>query len=411
MSDSAIGSVSGYLYQFERALLLLCDLENKNHFISIEKIDDIAIHSEEGSILLVEQDKHSILESGSTFKDTDYALWRTIQLWIEKLNKGIINSKTKLHCATNKNVPETSLLKFIVNNDFEQVKVKFQTLRDSQQKKLDNYKTKEGSRGKTVLKNLSLIDFALANEKELKIIVNNIELNVSENLKKSIITKLHIDSYSELQRNKIYDDLFGWLTKTCFHNWTSSNHAEISKLQFSERFKLCINSPSIINAIFRAKKDIDVSHVQFEEKKDELFVKQINCLKFNSKSKEHFIRKSIEDFIRYEIEHTHIISRGNLTKEDFLDFLENCKSEWENYFHSKLKKEIEEYSEEELSEIGLDIYTYIINDLKINFKNDINFNIENMYVKNGSFLKLSNIPEIGWHPNWEKLLSADDKES
>lgn len=411
MSDSAVGSISGYLYQFERALFLLCSLEDKDYFITIEKIDDIAIHSDESSILLLEQDKHSILESSSTFKDTDYALWRTIQLWIQKLQTGIINKETKLQCSTNKEISEKSLLRFIKDNDFKKVKQKFIELRISQQTKLDNYKTKGGSRGKTVSQNLSLIDFALANENELETIVNNIELNVSENLKESIISKLHIEAYSDLQKNKIYDDLFGWLTSTCFHNWTSSSHAEISKLQFSERFRLCLNSPSIINAIFRAKKDIDISPVQFEEKKDELFVKQINCLKFSSRSKEHFIRKSIEDFIRYEIEHTHIISLGNLTKEDFLDFLENCKGEWENYFHSKLTKEVDEYTEDELSEIGSSIYSYIINELKITFKNDVSFNIENMYVKNGSFLKLSNIPEIGRHPNWEKLLSTDDKES
>ena len=111
MSDSAKGSISGYIYQFERALHLLCGLEKKEQFISVEKIDDIAIHSDEGSILILEQDKHSILESGSTFKDTEYALWRTLQLWIQKLQAGLINSDTKLFCSTNKEIPDDSLLK------------------------------------------------------------------------------------------------------------------------------------------------------------------------------------------------------------------------------------------------------------------------------------------------------------
>ena len=102
--------------------------------------------------------------------------------------------------------------------------------------------------------------------------------------------------------------------------------------------------------------------------------------------------------IRYEIEHTHIINIGNLTKEDFNDFLHNCKSEWENYFYSKITKEIHEYSEKELNELGFNIFTYIINGLKIKFKYDISFDIENVYVKNGSFLKLSNI-ESGFPTN------------
>lgn len=409
MSDSAKGSISGYIYQFERALHLLCGLEKKEQFISVEKIDDIAIHSDEGSILILEQDKHSILESGSTFKDTEYALWRTLQLWIQKLQAGLINSDTKLFCSTNKEVPDDSLLKYFTENDFENVKSKIENLKINQQKKLNNYKTKDGKRGKTISQIISLIDFALSNEKDLKTVISNIEIKESENIKESIVTKLHIDSFNPQQQDKIHDELLGWVISTCFRNWTSSNHAEITKFQFSERYKLCINSPSIVNAIFRAKKDIDILPIDFEAKKDEVFVKQINCLNINEKSKQHFIRNSIEDFIRYEIEHTHIINIGNLTKEDFNDFLHNCKSEWENYFYSKITKEIHEYSEKELNELGFNIFTYIINGLKIKFKYDISFDIENVYVKNGSFLKLSNIPEIGWHPNWEKILLEDDK--
>ena len=409
MRDSAQGSISGYIYQFERALFLLCDLDRKEQFISVEKIDDIAVHSEEGSILILEQDKHSILESGTTFKDTEYALWRTIQLWIQKLQEGLINNDTQLFCSTNKEIPDSSLLKYITGNNFEDVKSKIEKLRISQQKKLENYKTKGGKLGTTISSILVLIDFALSNEKDLETIVSNIKIKESENIRESILTKLHLDSFDPLQQNKIHEELLGWVINTCFRNWTSSNHAEITKFQFSERYKLCLNSPSIVNAIFRAKKNIDILPIDFEAKKDEIFVKQINCLTINEKSKQHFIRNSIEDFIRYEIEHTHIISIGNLTKEDFNDFLQNCKSEWENHFHSKITKEINEYSDNELNELGINIFTYIINDLKINFKYDISFNVENVYVKNGTFLKLSNIPEIGWHPNWEKILLEDDK--
>ncbi len=168
MSDSAVGSISGYLFQFERALFLLCNLEEKGQSISIEKIDDIAAHSEEGSILLLEQDKHSILESGSTFKDTEYALWRTIQLWIQKLQAGQITMTTKLYCSTNKKISDTSLIKFIVENDFEKVKKKIQDLRNSQQLKLNGYKAKNGKKGSSISQILTLIDFALRHELECR---------------------------------------------------------------------------------------------------------------------------------------------------------------------------------------------------------------------------------------------------
>ncbi|MDL2255193.1 hypothetical protein LJC38_01235, partial [Parabacteroides sp. OttesenSCG-928-K15] len=110
MSDSAKGPSSGYLYQFEKALLLLSELESSNDYITIEDVDDIAAHKENGTVILTIQAKHSISNSGTTFEDTSYALWRTLQIWINKLENNTLNRNTEFICATNKSINNKSLL-------------------------------------------------------------------------------------------------------------------------------------------------------------------------------------------------------------------------------------------------------------------------------------------------------------
>jgi len=96
MKDSAKGPVSGYIYQFEIALLELSQL-NVNESISIEKVDDIAKEDAKGTFICTIQAKHSISLSGSNFGNTSEDLWKTINIWIEKLNKGILKKENKFY--------------------------------------------------------------------------------------------------------------------------------------------------------------------------------------------------------------------------------------------------------------------------------------------------------------------------
>ncbi|WP_291073011.1 MULTISPECIES: ABC-three component system protein [unclassified Empedobacter] len=411
MEDSAKGSISGYLYQFDRAFLLLCDITDENGYISIEKVDDVAVHSENGTIIIAEQDKNSIAETGSTFQDTSKDLWRTIEIWINKIKSSIFNSKTKFYCSTNKKIPKSSLLRFMCENksSIEIIFNKINEIKKKQEEKLIEFKKKDQKKGAHISKILSLINYALENKNELNIILKNLEIYDKTDLKKEIISKLRISTYDEDTQNRIYSNIYGWILSICKHKWNNSSDVEITKKDFDLQYNRNLTSPSIINAIFRAKKEINIDNIKFETKKDEIFVKQINVLKTNKKTKEFFVRNAIEDFLRYEIEHTYIINKGNIIKEDFIDFINVCKNKWETYFYSTIIKDIEEYSDEEMNELGIKVYNYIINDLNIQFQNDINFNTDNIYIKNGSFLKLSNIPEIGWHPNWENLIMKNNE--
>ncbi|MDH6254178.1 hypothetical protein M2347_003905 [Chryseobacterium sp. H1D6B] len=59
MSDSASGSIAGFLFQFEKALVLLATLDNTTDVVSIEQVDDVAIQNDEDLVLVTIQSKHS----------------------------------------------------------------------------------------------------------------------------------------------------------------------------------------------------------------------------------------------------------------------------------------------------------------------------------------------------------------
>lgn len=120
IKDSASASISGYIYQIEKALLLLPDLA-PDEYISIEKVDDVAKHDSVGTVLLTVQAKYSISKSSTTFQDTSLALWRTLEIWINKLRNGILNSETTFCCSSNKEISSTSLLNKFKLNSFDDV--------------------------------------------------------------------------------------------------------------------------------------------------------------------------------------------------------------------------------------------------------------------------------------------------
>jgi len=405
MSDSAAGPFSGYLYQFEQGLYSLLLLEEATNYLSIEDVDDVATHLLDGTVLLTLQAKHSISQSGSTFSDNSYSLWRTIEIWLDKLEKKVFNDGTNFICATNKTISEESLIKKISQNSFEDSLLLIKNHKKSivEKKKLNEEEGKPYIVATTIL---PIINRVLKNPELLEKIHSNLELRDESNLKNKILNRLLLSSseLSELQRDNIYHSLLGWLQETCLYKWRNGKNVKVKKGDLDHKYQSLINSPSIIKAIFRNKEEISVEDNDIDARKDELFVKQLQDITINSSAKKRLIKKAIEDYIRYEIEHTYIINKvGDFTKTDFDKFISQCHEKWQEVFDSYIVKELDEYSDDEMNEKAFEIYDHIMKNLEMNFQLDHSFNINNIYIKNGGFLKLSNIPEIGWHPNWEAL--------
>lgn len=403
MNDSAKGPLAGYLYQFEKALYLLSNLGNAADYITIEEIDDVATHTENGTVIFTVQAKHSVSASGTTFEDTSYALWRTLQIWIEKLELKTFDSSTTFICSTNKTIPTDSLLYNIKHEKFDDVILRIEELLKQQKESLAKKTGKKPTAGSSIKATIDFIEFVLSKKDAFKTIATNIQIDDNENLKEKFLTELHLnsDKYTDTIKEHIFNAFYGWIVYSSKAKWNQSDTAKFTKKQFDEQLFNINSNASIINNVFRTKESIGtISEGKIDEKRKELFVKQIEDLPRRKDAQERIIRKAIHDFIYSDIEIAYIVKKGDFTNEDFEGFLNSCENTWQTLFDNIFIKDFDQYSKEEKEELAISLYNKIMQQAEIKFKEGFTFTTNNEYLRNGSFLKLSNVPKIGWHPEW-----------
>lgn len=96
---SAAGSLSGYIWQLRLALLALLRASHGQK-IEIEAYDDIAIRCSDGHVRTCIQAKHS--QSQSTITENSVDLWKTLRVWSDLVQTGKIdiNDEVEFSLAT-----------------------------------------------------------------------------------------------------------------------------------------------------------------------------------------------------------------------------------------------------------------------------------------------------------------------
>ncbi len=404
MAELAPGPASGYIYQFELALATVAGLGHPTDVVSLEKVDDVAVQNEDDLVTLSIQSKHSISPNGTTFEDTSKALWRTIEIWIQKLNSKELDHNTIFITATNKKIVGDALVRKIKDEPIDAIETILKELLDDQKEKLKVFKKKDPAKGGTIAKTIQWIEFALTNWDKFHIIKNNLEIWDSNFPKLKFLNSVHMSGseYSETSKDNVYHSMLGWMTENSKAKWMQGKDASFSKAEFETKLFLIRSTPSLLNAVFRKKINLGTLEARdIEEKRSELFVRQIEDIKRRKDAKEKKVEEAIINFLYHDIEVSHILKKGNITKVDFDEFREKCKKRWETCFDSHVKQEIEEYTEDQRNELAISIYDEIMDNIEVKFMEDHSFNADNRYIHNGAFLKLSNLPEIGWHPEWK----------
>jgi hypothetical protein len=403
-SDLAPGPAAGYIFQFELALLSLAKLEKPGDFITIENLDDVTAHSE-GTIVITIQAKHSISNGGSTFNDTSYALWRTLQIWIQKLESGLFDKKTQFICATNKKIPGDALVRKMATMPFKNLLLEIETIHKIQLDKFNQGIKKGSQNGKTLQKTIDLISYVLSKKELFEVIKDNLKINDDLNVLNQLESALFLsgEMVTQVQKELFIEAMVGWITTRSRYKWNYPTIAKFTRQELTDKYNSIRSNHSIMNAIFREKKSFEkIPLKEMDAKRLEIFVRQIKDLDRRSEAKEDLIKNAIKDFIYCDIELKYVIDQGNYTEKDFNDFKNNCFDEWWKCNTTLVKKEISTYDEQQLNDLGIQIYDEIMFNARVKFDQSHSFTPGNEYIRNGCFLKLSNVPTIGWHPGWKK---------
>ena len=408
MSHTAQGPASGYIFQFEIALIELASLKDQE-CISIEKLDDVSVQNEKGTYILTIQAKHSISSSGKSFSDTSTDLWKTIKIWINKIKEGELTRKSQFKAITNKAVAKKALVRKFSSCKLNDFINELEELLRAQKVKLEE-KQKRGEKATTVRETINLIEYALLNKDSLEIIVDNFDLETNYVTKENFFNKIHLGTIeNSTAKAEIFQSFLGWIIDKSKEFWCNRDSALFYKKDFDHRLVTIQDNHSLMKAVFRNKRDLkEICSFDPLSFKDDLFIKQIEDIPRNNEFKKEIISEAIMDKFLRDIELTHLIKNSPFTKAEFENFEKECKNRWRRIVRKHLRKNVADYSEDELNEIGLNIFDEVIYELKIDFQDYIEFSESNKYFKNGTFYNLSNIPIIGWHPEWEKRYKNDD---
>jgi hypothetical protein len=389
-THTAVGPMAGYLFQTDRALLLLCKCKN-NESVSIELVDDVAILDENGDVNYREQDKNSIREDGEPFKARSRDLWKTLEIWTDEIINGTLDiDKTILVCATNKILEESSLIKRM---SLAKKKKEIDAILAALQIAAKTPPSSTKSSIAVVMKDLSILRKIISK-------IDFIEGNSFLERNEEIANELHLRD--EIKENVI-DELRGWLQGTVLAQLDMGAAPIIKKSDFNMRYSRSIqketdNRIKILGKTFVKR---TITKEKIAETVDSTFVKQLELIEHSEKH--NIILDAIDDFLCSETERTRLTITGDLTRQELEDMDTQCKDRWTQMFRRKVSKMYPEMQEEDLAKLAFEIYDSTVNDYwaKIRgFETDA-------YFTRGSFHRQSDLREIGWHPQWEKYFKEE----
>ncbi|GEM_PF-1911239 len=384
---TAPGQLAGYLFQPDRALLLLAT-SPRTSSVSVELVDDVAITNKDGNIVYREQDKSSV-KVGNTFKDRSKDLWNTLYIWIKDVEDNLLDpDTTQLICATNNILENNSLIKKIASAHSEQeVKSIILLLKTAIANPPETYKDQ--------------IEYVLSKEEILEKIIPAIYLSEGsnlENLNNEIAEALRLP---EKHQTEIIQSLKGWVNENIVKALQANKPAIIRVVDFIT----ILNKKKIkfldVGINFLAKQYVQNNLVgnEIEQSKERLFVKQLEVM--NHPELEGIIVDAIDDFLCSEIERNRLIKEGEITGDDLQEMDENNRLRWKEVFRRHIVRVTKRSSKKDLKKISFEIFD---NTTSGYISRLVGFETT-QYISKGSFHKLADEPnpQIGWHPEWEKL--------
>lgn len=383
---SAAGSNAGYSFQFYRALYWLSKA-TPGELVGIETDDDIVVGKKD-DILVFEQDKHSIANRNiNPIGDTSKALWNTLGIWLDLVSSTDVSlEKCRFLIVTNKHVPKKCLIKKISSaRSTEDYSTCLSKLR-----RISGLPKKVKPLANKVLQyNDSLIERLL---RRVKLIDQNSNQH-DGGLVSEIIGNLRIPSSISDKSEEIFHEMLGWLQQTAMQAWYQKKPAIIKAQAFINALDGAKRSRKRDKILERSAHLIEVSQDQVGQHRGNVFVKQMRLISED----ENEIDGAIDDFIRASSELLRLSDEGELTPSDIEALRYNLADRWGTIF----RRNIRFHQGKHEKDIGYHVFDETTNDYLVNIKG---IPTEHHYFTRGTYHRLSQNLEVGWHPRFKELL-------
>lgn len=382
---SAKGPFLGYLYQAYCALWLILDSKEIQE-LSLETIDDITIEKNGDPIELI-QVKHHIVPT-SSLTDTSVDLWKTLGNWSELFLHGKLRTSdlTLTILTTSKVETGSAVSKLSFGKERDDViacKILTQISENDENKTNQEYYEKFKQLGihrqSRLIKSILILDSTP---------------NISD-IEDEILKKLQWTVNPNVL-DKLFHSLIGWWFKKVIEHLRGDSFTPISRDEIHAQILDIQNQLRNDNLQIH----FDESHIVDEDLPDDtmIFVKQLELISVGDRTK----RNAKSDFYLAGKNRSQWGREDPLILTELKNYDYKLKKEWETYSDMKIDAVGQRATENTKKSVGKDILEWAT------FRTDylcIRPLCKAPFVRRGSFHMLADQKEIGWHPDFKKLLN------
>ncbi len=383
---AAPGANAGFSFQFERALYYLA-ISSAGSLVGVETDDDVAVRGVDAACIL-EQDKHSIQQSGKPFGDRSKDLWNTLKIWIEALDsKEIIAGTTLFMMVTNKTLPDCMARQ--IGQAKSEVEIDACV----------NALTTEAISPPAGIKSLVERVMSPNSRPNLRKLILRCRMLDGSNhtsggeLRAKTIGKLQLPEWCTVCADSIIDELLGWMHKIAQGCWQQNQPAWIKRDHFVNQLHAIIDLRKRRISRERAECLIPVGNDKIGEKRASLFVKQLHLITDD----DSIVDTSIREFIRCNIEKDRLSVEGNITDDDWIVFESTLLSRWKK-IRARVLRTRTGFIEED---VGFEIFT---DTTEAHCEKLAGSDTEQNYLTSGTYHRLAEMLEVGWHPQFADLM-------
>jgi len=383
---SAAGSIAGYTYQYERALYWLA-ISPAGSLVGIETADDVAVMLPDGGKCL-EQDKHSLQRDSTPFGNRSEDLWKTLGIWLDAIDSGEIDvSKSRFLLVTNKKLSDCLARRISIASEDKEIEGCITDLenigKDASQsiEQLTRRILRADSRSNLL---------ALVSRCEL---VDSSEASAGAELRSKIAAILQIPASFVEHTNSLIDELLGWIANSAMNSWRSGLPAWIQRDHFVNQLHAILNRYGRLLKRERAINLIPVHKNGIDKQRERPFVKQVSLITDD----DDVIVYAIREFIMCSRERIRLSKEGNITDDDWIGFESSLHSRWTK-IRSRILRMSKSQSEKDK---GFEIFSETTENHRENLAG---IQTEQVYLTSGSYHRLADRIQLGWHPRFEDLM-------
>lgn len=369
---------SGIPYQVRYAALRALDLQ-ADESLGVEQLDDVSIRGRAGIKLI------QVKDEGSDVNDLNRGLWKALAHWARRLKNTSLNDNPFnefVFVTTSKisgNLPQAlANMNMPKREDYiERCISSLHSDDDDVRRSIEEVKSLDNERRRELINRTSIHREVSANDLRLKIVNKLMQLTFYPDTTESVANE--------------YEGWFKHKTLTA----TSKNRGAIFRDDDIRTVLRNMRDRWTRRKVRYRHRKTRFSTDELSSKQSRLFFRQLQAIQLPSRA----CNDAVDDYLRHELERIVLTNELIVDREEFGRFDDDLCDSWRHEFNDVANTR--SLNDEEN---GRQLYNSIMDSHR---SPQLAGEVPPAYVYRGSYHRLADLPQLGWHPQWEKLFGDE----